>query len=108
LSRDKMKILRWLFFWKKPKPKPITLGTMHECAANLLDKADNIAYWFSEHRDECTHEIATQLDNTISRIQALQSAILIKIREDNEQAQIKRMRESHENRQARINKAAEN
>jgi hypothetical protein len=103
-----MKIIKWLFFWRKPKPMTITIGTMHHHTSKLLESADNIAYWFSENKDKCTQEIATQLDNSLSRIQALQSAILIKIREDNEAAQIKRFKESHEKRQARIKEQSEN
>lgn len=101
--------MRLFFFWRaKPKPAAITLGTMHHHVSKLLENADNIAYWFSENKDSCTQEIATQLDNSLSRIQALQSAILIKIREDNETQQIKRMKDSHENRQARIKEQSNN
>lgn len=79
------------FFQKKPKPSP-TIRHQFNAIQKLSEQLDDISFWFACMPEVTTEEIAQQLENTTSRMAALTSAILIKIRADEELEQIERMK----------------
>jgi len=81
-----------LSFFKK-SPEPITLRHQFITLQKQAEELDNIAFWFSCNPENQTTEITQQLENASSRVSALTSAVLIKIRSDEEIEQVRRIME---------------
>jgi hypothetical protein len=89
-----------LKFWKKKKvtPKTPPLVQRYNSYLEIMQELEDILYWFSENKSESSEEIRALSDVAWSRMQALKSAILIKVRNKAEQEQVERMKAIHESR----------
>ena len=86
------KLLSFLKSPFKPKPK-VTIRHIFNQLQTQSSALDDIAFWFGTNPSQATKEIADQLENASSRLQALTSAVLIAIRDQEEQQAIKRINE---------------
>jgi hypothetical protein len=86
-----LKLLAFVLSFFKKTPSQITLRHQFNALQAHAAAVDDITFWFHQNPHYCTNEIVTQLENSSSRLAALTSAVLIKIRFDEEQVQIQRI-----------------
>ena len=57
------------------------LSEKHRLVQETISDIDDLGFWFLNHPHYITDEIGIMTENAISRLQALESAIMIKIRQ---------------------------
>lgn len=61
------------------------LGDRRQVVRDYIDSLDQMAFWFQQQDDFMTDEIGVMFEASISRLQALESAMTIRIRQISEQ-----------------------
>jgi hypothetical protein len=57
------------------------LSDKHKFVQETIADIDDMAFWFLNNPDYMTDEIGVMFENTLSRLQALESAIMIRMRQ---------------------------
>jgi hypothetical protein len=57
------------------------LSEQHKIVQETISTIDDLGFWFLNNPEYITDEIGIMIENAISRLQALESAVMIKIRQ---------------------------